>query len=138
VKHIAKQITTQHSALEGVSVADAKCWFVKLWSSLELFGVEFLSCSNIDTKGKSLIGVSKDKVRLKHVKGVLWSPHARRGVLWLPHARRGVLWSQHARRGVMWSQHARRGVLWSQHIEGCCGRSTHVEGCCGRSTHVEG
>lgn len=65
IKAIAKQITTQHSSLEGVSVADAKCWFIKLWSSLELFGMEFLSCANIDTKEKSLIGVSKDKVSSK-------------------------------------------------------------------------
>lgn len=62
IKAIARQITAQHLSLEGVSVADAKCWFTKLWSSLELFGMEFLSCSNIDTKEKSLIGVSKDKV----------------------------------------------------------------------------
>lgn len=64
VKAIAKQIAAQHASLEGVSVADAKCWFIKLWSSLELFGMEFLSCTNIDTKDKGLIGVSKDKVSL--------------------------------------------------------------------------
>ena len=62
VKAVAKQIKMQHAALEGVGVADSKCWFVKLWSSLELFGMEFLSCTNIDTKEKGLIGVSKDKV----------------------------------------------------------------------------
>ena len=38
------------------------CWFVKLWSSLELFGMEFLSCTNIETKENGLIGVSKDRV----------------------------------------------------------------------------
>ena len=62
IKAIAKQITSQHSSLEGVAVADAKCWFIKLWSSLELFGMEFLSCTNTETKEKGLIGVSKDKV----------------------------------------------------------------------------
>ncbi len=62
IKVIAKQITSQHSSLEGVTVADAKCWFIKLWSSLELFGMEFLSCTNTDTKEKGLIGVSKNKV----------------------------------------------------------------------------
>lgn len=62
VKAVAKQIKMQHAALEGVEVADCKCWFVKLWSSLELFGMEVLSCTNIDTKEKGLIGVSKDKV----------------------------------------------------------------------------
>ncbi len=64
VKAVAKQIKAQHAALEGVGVAEAKCWFVKLWSSLELFGVEFLSCVNIDTKEDGLIGISNDKVCL--------------------------------------------------------------------------
>ena len=64
VKSVAKQIMTQHAALEDVGVAEAKCWFVKLWSSLELFGMEFLSCTNMDTKEKGLIGVSKEKVGL--------------------------------------------------------------------------
>ena len=43
---------------------DAMCWFVKLWSSLELFGMEFLSCTNTDTKENGLIGISKDRVSL--------------------------------------------------------------------------
>lgn len=43
---------------------DAMCWFVKLWSSLELFGMEFLSCTNNDTKENGLIGISKDRVSL--------------------------------------------------------------------------
>ena len=50
------------SCVPSVSVRDAKCWFVKLWSSLELFGMEFLSCTNTDTKENGLIGVSKDRV----------------------------------------------------------------------------
>ena len=44
------------------TVRDAMCWFVKLWSSLELFGMEFLSCTNTETKENGLIGVSKDRV----------------------------------------------------------------------------
>ena len=48
----------------SASVRDAKCWFVKLWSSLELFGMEFLSCTNTETKENGLIGVSKDRVSL--------------------------------------------------------------------------
>ena len=51
-------------AVSSIAVRDAKCWFVKLWSSLELFGMEFLSCTNIDTKENGLIGVSKDRVSL--------------------------------------------------------------------------
>lgn len=62
IKTIAKKITAEHSSLEGLSAQDAKCWFVKLWSSLELFGMEFLSCTNTDTKDKGLIGISKDRV----------------------------------------------------------------------------
>ena len=42
---------------------DAKCWFVKLWSSLELFGMEFFSSTNVDTKDNGLVGVSKYRVR---------------------------------------------------------------------------
>lgn len=64
IKTIAKKITAEHTSLEGLSSQDAKCWFVKLWSSLELFGMEFLSCTNTDTKDKGLIGISKDKVRV--------------------------------------------------------------------------
>ena len=62
LKTIAKQITAAHKLLEGLSPKDAMCWFIKLWSSLDLFGVEFLSCVNLDTKGKGLIGVSKSRV----------------------------------------------------------------------------
>ena len=43
-------------------VTDGKCWFVKLWSSLELFGFEFLSCTNVDSRDKGLIGISKSRV----------------------------------------------------------------------------
>ena len=64
VKTIAKQIMAEHISLKGLSVTDAKCWFVKLWSSLELFGMEFYSCTNMDTKDKSLLGVSRDRVSL--------------------------------------------------------------------------
>ena len=45
---------------------DAMCWFVKLWSSLELFGMEFLSCTNTETKENGLIGISKDRVSPNH------------------------------------------------------------------------
>lgn len=62
VKNLAKQILAEHATLKGLSVRDAKCWFVKLWSSLELFGMEFLSCTNTDTKENGLIGVSKDRI----------------------------------------------------------------------------
>lgn len=62
LKGIAKQITAAHRSLEGLSTADAMCWFVKVWSSLDLFGVEFLSCTNLDTKDEGLIGVSKSRV----------------------------------------------------------------------------
>ena len=83
LQNLAKQILAEHAALKGLSgkqlhscvvtvcrirplmpaiVCDAKCWFVKLWSSLELFGMEFLSCTNTDTKENGLIGVSKDRV----------------------------------------------------------------------------
>lgn len=62
LKGIAKQITAAHRSLEGLSTMDAMCWFVKVWSSLDLFGVEFLSCTNLDTKDKGLIGVSKNRV----------------------------------------------------------------------------
>jgi hypothetical protein len=41
---------------------DAMCLFIKLWSTLNLFGTEFLSCINFDTKEKGLLGVSKEKV----------------------------------------------------------------------------
>lgn len=65
LKHLLKTTYVRHIprmyfALSAA--ADAKCWFVKLWSSLELFGFEFLSCTNIDTRDKGLIGVSKDRV----------------------------------------------------------------------------
>ncbi|CAI7995568.1 Talin-2 [Geodia barretti] len=62
VKHLSKQILAEHAALKGLTVRDAMCWFVKLWSSLQLFGMEFLSCTNIETKENGLIGVSKDRV----------------------------------------------------------------------------
>lgn len=62
LKGIAKQITAAHRSLEGLSMTNAMCWFVKVWSSLDLFGVEFLSCTNLDTKDKGLIGVSKSRV----------------------------------------------------------------------------
>ena len=45
-------------------VSDGKCCFLKLWSSLELFGFEFLSCSEAKSNQKGLIGISKDKVRV--------------------------------------------------------------------------
>ena len=45
------------------TATDAKCWFVKLWSSLELFGMEFFSSTNVDTKDNGLVGVSKYRVR---------------------------------------------------------------------------
>jgi len=44
--------------------AEGKCCFIKLWSSLELFGFEFLSCTEASTNQKGLIGISKDKVKL--------------------------------------------------------------------------
>lgn len=44
--------------------SDGKCCFIKLWSSLELFGFEFLSCSEAKSNKKGLIGISKDKVRV--------------------------------------------------------------------------
>lgn len=44
------------------TATDAMCWFVKLWSSLELFGFEFLSCTKTDSRDKGLIGVSKNRV----------------------------------------------------------------------------
>jgi hypothetical protein len=62
VKNLSKQILAEHATLKGLSVCDAKCWFVKLWSSLELFGMEFLSCTNTETKENGLIGISKDRV----------------------------------------------------------------------------
>lgn len=45
---------------------DAKSWFVKLWSSMELFGMEMFSCVNADTKESGLIGISKYKVVSTH------------------------------------------------------------------------
>lgn len=75
IKAIAKQITAEHAKLKTLSAADAKCWFVKLWSSLELFGFEFLSCTNIDTRDKGLIGVSKDRILFlfhKKKKNLYW------------------------------------------------------------------
>lgn len=85
LQHLSKQILAEHAALKGLTgtvytscmpllfaqwhlvycwaVRDAMCWFVKLWSSLELFGMEFLSCTNTETKDNGLIGVSKDRVR---------------------------------------------------------------------------
>lgn len=42
---------------------DAKCWFIKLWSSSHLFGMEFFSCINTEIKEKGLVGISKEKVR---------------------------------------------------------------------------
>ena len=57
-----RQLCAQHSALKGLSVQDAKCCFVKLWSTLPLFGLELLSCVNVATREKGIIGVSKRKV----------------------------------------------------------------------------
>ena len=45
------------------SACDAKNWFVKMWSSMELFGMEFFSSINTETKDSGLIGVSRHKVR---------------------------------------------------------------------------
>ncbi len=50
-------ITLLHAAQE------AMCWFIKLWSSMNSFGMEFISCSNMETREKGIIGVSKNKVR---------------------------------------------------------------------------
>lgn len=58
-----RQLCNQHAALRGMSVQDAKCCFVKLWSTLPLFGLELLSCVNMATREKGIIGVSRRKVR---------------------------------------------------------------------------
>ncbi|KAL5477255.1 hypothetical protein EMCRGX_G024024 [Ephydatia muelleri] len=68
IKSIAKQVAAYHSSLGNLPVHNAKCLFVKKWSSLELFGTEFLSFYNMDTKDKGLIGVSKNKIVLLYVK----------------------------------------------------------------------
>jgi len=75
VKAISKQICAEHVSLKGLSAADAKCWFVKLWSSLELFGMEFFSSTNVDTKDNGLVGVSKNRVMFlfhKKKKNLCW------------------------------------------------------------------
>ena len=54
-----------HSCVNTLVVSDGKCCFIKLWSSLELFGFEFLSCSEAKSNQKGLIGISKDKVRFQ-------------------------------------------------------------------------
>lgn len=68
IKHIAKQVAAYHSSLGNLPVQNAKCLFVKKWSSLELFGTEFLSFYNVDSKEKGLIGISKNKIVLLYVK----------------------------------------------------------------------
>jgi hypothetical protein len=60
---MCKDISAHHANLRGMSGTDAKCCFIKMWSTLPLFGMEFLSCMNHDTKEKGLIAISKQKVK---------------------------------------------------------------------------
>lgn len=62
LQDVYRQLSARHAALRGMSVQDAKCCFVKLWSTLPLFGLELLSCVNVATREKGIVGISKRKV----------------------------------------------------------------------------
>jgi hypothetical protein len=69
IKAMCKDISAHHANLRGMSGTDAKCCFIKMWSTLPLFGMEFLSCMNHDTKEKGLIAISKQKVHFFPYRG---------------------------------------------------------------------
>eukprot|EP01137_Pigoraptor_chileana_P022054 Opistho-2@86516 len=62
LKPLVKKINSEHQSLGGASEIDAKYCFVKLWSTLPSFGVEWFTCMEKNTKRKALLGVSHDKV----------------------------------------------------------------------------
>lgn len=60
-------LTVLYACMTGMPlfvVAEAKAMFVQLWSTLPTFGMEFVSCAELTSKRKGLVGVSKDKVWL--------------------------------------------------------------------------
>ncbi|XP_019848741.1 PREDICTED: fermitin family homolog 1-like [Amphimedon queenslandica] len=65
-KNIAKDVSLYYKLLKGLSANDGKCWFIKLWSTCHLFGMEFFSCSNTEIKEKGLVGISKEKILFLH------------------------------------------------------------------------
>ena len=90
------------------TVTDAKCWFVKLWSSLELFGMEFLSCTNTESKENGLIGVSKDRV--SHSCTTVYAQYMCMMKYWR-HNKQGKATQQHHLRWLTFSPFQRKSEL---------------------------
>ncbi|XP_062522667.1 fermitin family homolog 2-like isoform X2 [Corticium candelabrum] len=62
IKEFSPVILSHYKQLYDVSATDAIAMFVQLWSTLPTFGIEFLSCAEMSSKRKGLVGVSKDKI----------------------------------------------------------------------------
>jgi hypothetical protein len=66
IKEFAAQILSEYQQLTDIEANEAKALFVQLWSTLPAFGMEFMSCADLRSKHKGLIGVSKDKIVFMH------------------------------------------------------------------------
>ncbi|KAI6655259.1 Talin-2 [Oopsacas minuta] len=61
-KTLCKSILLLYQALRGIAFEQCQLIMLKLWSSMPLFGYEFFSGTNLDSKKKCLLGVSKQFV----------------------------------------------------------------------------
>lgn len=61
-KTLSKSILLLYQTLKGIAFEQCQLIMLKLWSSMPLFGYEFFSGSNLDSKKKCLLGVSKQFV----------------------------------------------------------------------------
>ena len=58
-KTLSKSILLLYQSLRGIEFVQCQLIMLKLWSSMPLFGYEFFSGTNMDSKKKCLLGISK-------------------------------------------------------------------------------
>ena len=61
-KPLFKSILLLYQCLRGFSPEECQLFMLKLWSSMPFFGYEFFSGTNLDSKKKCLLGVSKQYI----------------------------------------------------------------------------
>ncbi|XP_065831308.1 talin-2-like isoform X2 [Oscarella lobularis] len=64
LKIVPCDIMSEYKQLEDLEDVDIKLCFIHLWSTMRTFGIEFLSCAELQTKRKGLIGIAKNQILL--------------------------------------------------------------------------